>query len=208
MTSVTITGSGLIDELRLHPENANMVSYTYEPMVGVTSTNDANNTITYTEYDNLNRVKLIRDKDKNILKRYDYTDNPKPLSILPNWVGTRQCENGIDGKYDSVYTDENLYSDTYKQKNTIFKGYDYCGCTQSGAYPRYKIVNGVCEYGLRYNTASSYVKITQGNTSYWVWRCTYHYEWSDGSRLPASPYNYTEDCADCTQGCPLGLDDR
>ncbi len=74
-TSVTISGTGLIDELRLHPKDANMATTTYDPMIGVTSTCDANNIITYNLYDSLNRLIAILDKDKNIIKKYEFRDN-------------------------------------------------------------------------------------------------------------------------------------
>ncbi|MBC6427303.1 MAG: PKD domain-containing protein [Ekhidna sp.] len=48
------------------------ISYTYQPLVGVkTVTNPTGETITY-EYDNRNRLHLIRDEDNNIIKRYRY----------------------------------------------------------------------------------------------------------------------------------------
>jgi YD repeat-containing protein len=71
-STVTITGSGLIDELRLCPANAQMSSYTYEPLVGMTSESDFSGKITYYEYDGFNQLKLIRDNDGKILKQYDY----------------------------------------------------------------------------------------------------------------------------------------
>ncbi len=73
VTTVTLSGSGVIDELRLYPKNAQMTSYTYEPLVGMTSSCDVNNRITYYEYDSFNRLLRIRDHDKNILKSYSYT---------------------------------------------------------------------------------------------------------------------------------------
>ncbi|MBI2273957.1 MAG: hypothetical protein HYU70_09190 [Bacteroidetes bacterium] len=72
VTSLTISGTGLIDELRLYPKNAQMTTYTYEPLVGMTSQCDTNNKVIYYEYDGLGRLKLIRDQDKNILKTFDY----------------------------------------------------------------------------------------------------------------------------------------
>ncbi len=61
-----------IDELRLYPKNAQMVTSTYEPLIGVTSECDVNNNITYYEYDVLGRLHIIKDKYRNILKTYDY----------------------------------------------------------------------------------------------------------------------------------------
>jgi len=72
VSGITISGSGQIDELRLFPKNAQMITYTYEPLVGITSQADANNRISYYEYDSFNRLKLIRDMDKNIIKSFDY----------------------------------------------------------------------------------------------------------------------------------------
>jgi hypothetical protein len=77
INQVIISGSGLIDELRIHPINSNMVTYTYEPMVGVTSICDQNNSISYNVYDSLNRLVAILDKDKNIVKKYEFSDKIK-----------------------------------------------------------------------------------------------------------------------------------
>jgi hypothetical protein len=58
--------------LRLYPEEARMTSYTYAPLVGVTSKCDINNNIVYHEYDMFNRLSLVRDLDLRILKKYCY----------------------------------------------------------------------------------------------------------------------------------------
>lgn len=62
----------LIDDLRIHPSDALMTTYTHQPLVGVTSTTDANNVQTYYEYDVLNRPYLVRDQDKYVLKKTTY----------------------------------------------------------------------------------------------------------------------------------------
>lgn len=72
ISTLTLSGTGLIDELRLYPTGSQMVTFTYDPLIGMTSQCDINNRIIYYEYDNLNRLKLIRDQDHNILKTYDY----------------------------------------------------------------------------------------------------------------------------------------
>ena len=61
-----------IDELRLHPDLARMKTFTHTPLVGVSSVTDERNVTAYYEYDALNRLKLIRDFEGNILKRYTY----------------------------------------------------------------------------------------------------------------------------------------
>ncbi len=71
-STVVISGSGWIDEVRLYPATAQMTSYTYDPLVGMTSQADAGSRITYFEYDAFQRLKRIRDQDYNILKSYEY----------------------------------------------------------------------------------------------------------------------------------------
>jgi hypothetical protein len=66
------TGVANIDELRLYPVGALMTTYTYDPLVGITSMVDAKGLITYYEYDNFQRLMNIRDKDGNIIKHTDY----------------------------------------------------------------------------------------------------------------------------------------
>ncbi len=62
----------VIDEVRLFPPGAVMTTYTYDPILGITSTTDANQITSYYEYDDLGQLQVIRDQDKNILKAYSY----------------------------------------------------------------------------------------------------------------------------------------
>jgi hypothetical protein len=75
--SITVSGSGTIyiDELRLYPSNAQMVTYTYTPLIGVSSQCDADNRITYYRYDPFGRLNVVLDQDHNIIKtvHYHYT---------------------------------------------------------------------------------------------------------------------------------------
>ncbi|GGA92009.1 hypothetical protein GCM10011511_14260 [Puia dinghuensis] len=71
-STITVSGSGIIDELRLYPSTAQMTTYTYDPLIGMTSQTDAGNRVTYYEYDGLARLKRVRDQDYNIVKTLDY----------------------------------------------------------------------------------------------------------------------------------------
>jgi hypothetical protein len=71
-TSVTISGTGYIDELRLYPAIAQMTTSTYQPSVGVSSQCDQDNRVTYYLYDGFNRLKAVKDQDLNIIKTYQY----------------------------------------------------------------------------------------------------------------------------------------
>ncbi len=72
--NITVSGtSAVIDELRLYPaNNAMMKTYAYDPLVGVMNECDANNRILSYEYDELQRLVLIRDQDRNIVKKFSY----------------------------------------------------------------------------------------------------------------------------------------
>tara|TARA_R110002153_G_scaffold176189_2_gene329443 strand:- start:483 stop:1919 length:1437 start_codon:yes stop_codon:yes gene_type:complete len=70
---LTIEGSGLhLDELRLHPIDAGMTTYTYDPLVGVTSKTDARNYTLHYEYDYMGRLKAIRDDNGQLKELYEY----------------------------------------------------------------------------------------------------------------------------------------
>ncbi|MBD1362907.1 hypothetical protein IDJ77_03715 [Mucilaginibacter sp. ZT4R22] len=71
-TAVTLSGTGNIDEVRLYPAGAQMSTYTYDPLVGITSVTDVNSKTTYYEYDNFQRLLNIRDQDGNIVTRNIY----------------------------------------------------------------------------------------------------------------------------------------
>lgn len=71
-STITVNATGHIDELRLYPSTAQMTTYTYDPLVGMTSQMDAGSRATYYEYDGLQRLKRVRDQDYNILKTIDY----------------------------------------------------------------------------------------------------------------------------------------
>lgn len=71
--TITLSGSCFIDDLRLHPTDALMSTKSYDSKGNLLDTTGPNYISTFYEYDDLGRVKLIRDKDKNIIKQYEYT---------------------------------------------------------------------------------------------------------------------------------------
>jgi hypothetical protein len=71
-TSVTLSGTGYIDELRLYPSNAQMTTYTYTPLIGVSTKCDVDNRATYYQYDAFGRLKVVLDQDHNIIKTIQY----------------------------------------------------------------------------------------------------------------------------------------
>ncbi len=71
-----------IDELRLYPAQAQMSTYTFSPLIGMTSESDINGKTTYYEYDALNRLSIIRDDNKFILKTFCYNYASQPVSCI------------------------------------------------------------------------------------------------------------------------------
>lgn len=66
------TAGSFIDEVRLLPPGSRMTTYTYDPVIGLTSATDFNQSTTYYEYDNSGRLQFVKDLDKNVVKRYSY----------------------------------------------------------------------------------------------------------------------------------------
>jgi hypothetical protein len=71
-STITVSGSVNIDELRLYPKKARMRTVAYDPLIGKTADCDENNRITYYEYDNFGRLRFARDENRNIIKMYEY----------------------------------------------------------------------------------------------------------------------------------------
>ncbi len=65
-------GTVWFDDIRVHPADAHMTTYTYDPLIGMTSVTNENNVTTYYEYDDFGRLKQIKDDDGNILERNEY----------------------------------------------------------------------------------------------------------------------------------------
>lgn len=205
ITSVTISGSGLIDEVRLHPKDANMETYSFEPLIGVISAADANNNIGYTEYDKLNRVKLLRDKDRNIIKRFDYTDTTMTVSTAPQWTGVaKTCGLTGAGHVDSLYQDMNQFSDSLGYIKPVWQGSLDCTCSDIAGNPQYKVVNGTCEMGTYGVISSVYGRYYIGSEWLWRWKCTYAYCFSDGSTSTYTVVAYYT--TPCTVTCGSSVD--
>lgn len=69
---INISINDQIDEVRFYPATAQMTTYTYEPLIGMTSQTDVNNRTLYYEYDGFGRLKYVKDHDGNVLKVMDY----------------------------------------------------------------------------------------------------------------------------------------
>jgi YD repeat-containing protein len=69
--AITVTGTQ-IDEVRLFPEGSEMQTLTYKPFIGPSTTTDANNHVTFYNYDSNNRLQIVKDQDGNVEKTIEY----------------------------------------------------------------------------------------------------------------------------------------
>ena len=199
LSSITITGSGKVDELRLYPKGAFMTTYTYQPLFGVMSQCDVNNRANYYAYDNSGRLTIIRDKDKNIVKKICYNYAGQPENCTANYYRNTEmsqaftkndCGDGYEGSVVIYTVPENTYGSDFLQEDANlkaqqdinFNGQAYanangtCNCTvNSCTGVDKKCVNGICQTGQRKNLSATYSKSTG------LWTCIYVYQWSDCS---------------------------
>lgn len=75
-----------LNKLRLQLGAALVTTYTYDPVFGITSETDPKGITVYYEYDAMGRLAVIRDQDKNVLKRlcYNYAGQPESCQYFYN----------------------------------------------------------------------------------------------------------------------------
>lgn len=97
-----LTEGDAIDEVRVIPNDAQIVTYTYEPLIGITSKCDVNNHLVFYNYDAYGRLRTIKDEDGNILKliSYKYADTEESASI------SRCASNNCTGLDANGYTNK------------------------------------------------------------------------------------------------------
>lgn len=76
LSAVSISGSVLVDDVTLHPLGAKINTYTFNTLVGISSTTDSSGNILYYEYDGFGRLKYIRDDQGKIIESYQYHVSP------------------------------------------------------------------------------------------------------------------------------------
>jgi hypothetical protein len=190
VSAIIVTGAGTIDELRAYPSRSQMNTYTYDLIKGMTSKADIASHITYYEYDNVARLRIVRDQGYNIIRSFCYAYSGQPesctcISSDANWQNTNtaprcQLTNGTNTGYqEQEQRDNNVCSTTYNQTRWINGDYtpSICQivCTNCTASPDKRCITGVCETGLRVCTDSYF------DTSMGEFRNVFHYEFSDGS---------------------------
>jgi len=70
--SYAINLNAQVDDIRFYPSTAQMTTYTYDPLIGLTSSTDAKGKTTYYEYDSFQRLLNIKDQYGNVVKHMSY----------------------------------------------------------------------------------------------------------------------------------------
>ena len=194
-TSITVSGDATFDDLRLYPKKAQMATYTFDPLRGLISSCDVSNRISYYEYDGMGRLYQVRDIDKNIIKKFNYSLTQAGASgIYYNWELSGSfthsgCGTGYEGsivsytvpagRYSSMISQDDANAQAQLEINNLGQAYanenGICTpiCTNCPA-PGKHCINGVCVRGFAVYTSSTY------NPATGYYDCYYHYEFSDG----------------------------
>lgn len=69
-TGQVFTSGGPYDDMRIFPKDAQMVTYSYKPLIGASSQSDNNNRPTFYVYDDRNRVEALLDHYGNVIKAF------------------------------------------------------------------------------------------------------------------------------------------
>lgn len=176
-TSITISGTGRIDEIKLYPAAALMKTYTYQPLVGMTSVTEVNGQTTYYEYDSFNRLQYVKDDEGKILKQacYNYAGQPHSCGIayysaVKSGNFTRNnCSSGYTGSTVTYTVPAGTYTsalsqavaDSLAQADVNANGQAYANtngtCTQTAVYVKLTLENLNYQYGVDYYTFADVV---------------------------------------------------
>ena len=172
-------------------------TYTYKPLIGISSETDVSGRTNYYEYDAMNRLYLIRNQEGHILKKFCYNYNGQNTDCITQF-GNQQlsqtftrnnCGSGYAGSQVIYSVPANTYfagtqaaANTLAQNDINANGQAYANangtctlvCTNCTADSR-KCINGICERGLKICVNSYF------DYSMWMFVNTYYYQWSDGS---------------------------
>ena len=193
----------LLNNLRTIP-GAMAATYTYDPLIDMTSEADANNRIIYYEYDGVGRLMIVRDQDKKVLKKicYNYAGQPESCTVYGNIArsGTFiktciDCKTGSSVVYtvpkDTYTANTQAAADQLAQNDINANGQAYANAQGTCSIPVTGTLKGTNQISLK-NFTISLVNINPscGTTPY-------TYTLNGGSAnvslgsLPSGNYNIT-----------------
>ncbi|WP_144915807.1 DUF5977 domain-containing protein [Mucilaginibacter frigoritolerans] len=123
VSSVSINGTGSVDDLHLYPVNGQMSTYIYDPLIGMTASTDTKGSINYYDYDQDERLIDIKDLHQNIVKAYNY-----------GYAGWNAA-----GSNNGVFTNNSTISQAFARNNcgTGYVGSQVLYTVNQGTYQSY-----------------------------------------------------------------------
>ena len=113
-----------LNKLRDYLPNAMITTYTYKPLIGVSSITDVKGFVTTYKYDAYNRLEKIIDKDNNLLHwyNYNYIDVVKYYNNLKSGIFTKNnCPSDYIGTTLTYTVPDGIYSSTISQEDADIK---------------------------------------------------------------------------------------
>jgi YD repeat-containing protein len=200
--------SSLLSTLRsnLSGENVTITTDTYQMLYGLSSTTDAKGILAKYQYDGFGRLITSFNHDNQIISQFAYNYHSPSLfynSVVSGGFYKNDCGTGYNGSYVIYTVPAHKYSspvsqsdanqlaqnEMYAQGQAYANAQGTCTAIVCSGEDR-KMVNGVCEIGVKVYTKSIYLG---GDPE--AYQCYYHYEWSDGSwSNNYSEISYYGDC--------------
>ncbi|MFL9485570.1 hypothetical protein ACI6Q2_22505 [Chitinophagaceae bacterium LWZ2-11] len=147
-----------LGSLRAYLPSTIISTYTYAPLVGVTSETDPTGKTTYYEYDGLNRLKLVRDRNQNIVKRYCYNYVGQQVDCDGNSNTSNPGTPTIYAKLTLENQQGNLFLMYY---DAVVRFYSDAACTVpvsvTNVTVNYSVANYVPATGVTTTTTGSYI---------------------------------------------------
>ncbi len=115
-----------IDELRIHPPDAVMQTFSYDPLKGMISTTDERNITTYYKYDDFYRLNVVLDEERNVLQKIKYNESPQfSVDKYSHFFGKYGGSTSVQIK--SIYPWQITFADSWISYSTSTTGEDYDG---------------------------------------------------------------------------------
>lgn len=196
--------TGIIDDIRIFPSDAQMETYTYSPMVGKTGEIDVSGRSKTYEYDAMGRLNIVRDDDKNILSKTCYTYAGQPV-ICPTavaYTNTQQtvnftrnnCSAGYVGSQVAYSIPAGTYTSYVSQADADQQALNQIALNGQ-AYANNPANGGLCNIPVTYNNQTSvYWNFTAVNTSTGTSYSSVlgsNYNGTLSVSLPAGTYTFT-----------------
>jgi YD repeat-containing protein len=217
LNAAYIQNNNLLTGLKNQPilSTAQVTTYTYAPLIGMTTQTDPNGRTTYYEYDPFNRLKLIKDQNGNIVKQfcYNYANQPincyttdyKNIEAYSGQFTRNNCPAGYTGSTVTYTVPANTVTSSISQADANAKAQQKV--QQEGQ--AYANANGTCTptptcnesvcmaSGPEYRCVNGVCEVgfkvyTASVYVGGMYECYYRYEWSDGywadGYMEISPY--------------------